>query len=129
VKLFLLDTQLVIWSGMNPGLLSKAAREQMGDPQSQLYFSSVSIWEIAIKQALGRSGFHADARFARDQMLAIGYKEVPLTGEHAIAIERLPMLHGDPFDRVLIAQAMCEGLTLLTADAVLGKYPGPILVV
>jgi PIN domain nuclease of toxin-antitoxin system len=123
----LLDTQLVIWSGATPGVLSTAARELMGDPKNKLFFSSVSIWEIAIKQALARSGFNADARFSREQMLGIGYQELALTSEHALKIGELPMLHGDPFDRILLAQAMCEGLTLLTADSVVGKYPGPIL--
>jgi len=123
----LLDTQLVIWSGATPEVLSRAARELMVDPANRLYFSSVSIWEIAIKQALGRAGFNADARFSREQMLGIGYGEVALTSEHALRIGELPLLHGDPFDRILIAQAMCEGLTLLTADNGVAGYAGPIL--
>jgi PIN domain nuclease of toxin-antitoxin system len=127
MKLLMLDTQLAIWTGSDKTRMSASARALIGDPANQLFFSSVTIWEIAIKQALRRSGFFADADFAREQMLAAGFQEVPLTGIHAVKIRELPPLHGDPFNRILIAQAMCEGLTLLTTDSLLAQYPGPVL--
>lgn len=129
MNLFLLDTQLLLWSANQPERLPRAARNYILDSRNQLYFSSVSIWEVAIKQVLGRSGFDADAHMLLGRLLGAGYSEVVLTSEQAIKIGELPILHGDPFDRILIAQAMCEGLTLLTADSVVGKNPGPILLV
>ncbi len=129
MSLLLLDTQLLLWSANQPQRLSRVARECILDSGNRLFFSSVSIWEVAIKQALGRLNFHADARILLGRLQGAAYQEITLSNAHALKILELPMLHGDPFDRILIAQAMCEGLTLLTADAVLGQYPGPILVV
>jgi PIN domain nuclease of toxin-antitoxin system len=99
----------------------------IGDLGNDLFFSAISIWEIAIKQALGKPGFDIPAREVRRGLLENGYREVALTGAHGIAVESLPLLHGDPFDRALIAQAMVEDLTLLTSDKKVAQYPGPIL--
>jgi PIN domain nuclease of toxin-antitoxin system len=98
----------------------------MGDPTNQLHFSAASIWEVAIKFALGRPGFRVDPHLLRRALLDNGYVETPITAEHGAAVAGLPPLHKDPFDRLLIAQAMVEGLMLITTDRVLARYPGPI---
>lgn len=106
--------------------MSAVARSLIGDLDNLLYFSSASIWEVAIKAGLGRPDFKANPHVLRRSLLDNGYVEVPITGEHAAAVGALPNLHKDPFDRMLVAQASIEGFTLLTADARVGEYPGPI---
>ena len=122
----LLDTHLILWAADQSGRLPPAARLLLEDPDNQLMFSAVSIWEIAIKHGLGRSDFHVDARLLRRGLLDNGYLELPITSAHAVAIDRLPPIHKDPFDRLLVAQAMVEGITLVTADPLVGQYPGPV---
>lgn len=94
-----------------------------------MLFSAASLWEIAIKHQLGRKDFRADPRVLRRGLLDNGYGELPIAGAHAVALDLLPPLHKDPFDRILIAQAITEGITLLTADPMLGRYPGPVRLV
>jgi PIN domain nuclease of toxin-antitoxin system len=125
VKL-LLDTHLLLWAAGEPRRLPAAARRLIGDKRHELHFSAASLWEIAIKQALGRADFHADPGVLRRGLLDNGYAEVPVNGEHAVAVTVLPPLHRDPFDRILIAQAVVEGMQLVTADAQVARYPGPI---
>ncbi len=125
----LLDTQLLLWAAGAPQRLSGQARPLLEDPANELLFSPVSLWEIAIKRGLGRADFQVDARVLRRGLLDNGYVELPLTGEHAVAIEGLPPLHKDPFDRILVAQAMVEGIVLLTADTMVAQYPGPVRLV
>jgi PIN domain nuclease of toxin-antitoxin system len=120
------DTHLLLWTAGEPRKLPKAAREIMDDPANELFFSAVSIWEVAIKRGLGKADFQADPRRIRDLLLLNQYREVPLTSEHGLAVLNLPPIHRDPFDRALIAQATSEGIVLLTADDNIGQYPGPI---
>ncbi|MGX9938102.1 type II toxin-antitoxin system VapC family toxin [Advenella kashmirensis] len=122
----LLDTHLLLWSAGNPSQLSRQAVDLIKDMDNELFFSAASLWEIAIKHSLGRDDFLVDARLLRRGLFENGYKELPITGEHAVAIGSLPLLHKDPFDRILIAQATVEGFTLLTADVIVAQYPGPI---
>ncbi|MBX3478075.1 MAG: type II toxin-antitoxin system VapC family toxin [Brevundimonas sp.] len=113
---------------MRPERLSARARAVLEDPGNTLAFSIASLWEIVIKTMLERhDDFAVDAVRLRSKLLESGYEELPVTGDHALAVTALPSLHKDPFDRLLLAQAMTEGLTLLTADHALGAYPGPIL--
>ena len=95
-------------------------------PHHELLFSAASLWEIAIKSTLGREDFQVEPRLLRRGLLDNGYVEVPITSQHAVSIDLLPPLHRDPFDRLLLAQALAEGLTLVTADAQLARYPGPL---
>jgi len=125
VKL-LLDTHLLLWAAGFPDRLSAEARALIETPQHVLSFSAASVWEIAIKCGLGRNDFQVDARLLRRGLLDNGYSELPIRSEHAVAIDSLPILHNDPFDRLLIAQAMVEGITLLTADAMVAQYGGPV---
>jgi PIN domain nuclease of toxin-antitoxin system len=125
VKL-LLDTHLLLWAAGSPEKLSPHARALIELSENELLFSAASLWEIAIKSGLGRDDFAVDARLLRRGLLDNGYGELPIVSEHAVAIESLPPIHKDPFDRMLIAQATIEGISLLTADELVAQYPGPI---
>lgn len=122
----LLDTHLLIWAAGFPHRMPEKARELLDDVDNDLFFSAASIWEIAIKSSLGRDDFVIDARLLRRGLLDNGYSELPIISEHAVAIDALPAIHKDPFDRILVAQSMIEGITLLTADETVALYPGPI---
>lgn len=122
----LLDTHLLIWTSTVSGRLPKTARTLIGDEGNQIFFSAASLWEIAIKTALRRPDFDVDARILRRHLLSEGYQELDVTGDHAVHVDVLPLIHRDPFDRLLVAQAMIEGLTLLTADETVARYPGSI---
>jgi len=122
----LLDTHLLLWSASEPSHLPGAARAMIEDPADQLVFSAASLWEIVIKNGLGRSDFRADPALLRRGLLDNGYTELAITGRHAVAVAGLPPLHKDSFDRMLIAQAIADGLLLLTVDPVIARYSGPI---
>ncbi len=123
---FLIDTHLLIWAANEPEKLSGKAVSLMTNPEHELLFSAASIWEIAIKNGLGRDDFKVDARLLRRGLLDNDYTELPITSAHAVFVESLPLIHKDPFDRILVAQATAEGITLLTADSIVARYPGPI---
>jgi PIN domain nuclease of toxin-antitoxin system len=125
VKL-LLDTQLLLWAAGQPERLSTAARKLLNNSQNELLFSAASLWEITIKNGLGRDDFRVEPRLLRRGLLDNGYSELPITSQHAVSVDTLPPLHRDPFDRMLLAQALCEGVTLLTGDVQLARYPGPV---
>ncbi len=122
----LLDTHLLLWAAGDPDRLSADARALVEDTDNELIFSAASLWEVAIKSGLGRDDFRVDARLLRRGLLDNGYHELPIAGEHAVAVSGLPPINADPFDRILVAQAMVEGITLLTADRIVAQYPGPI---
>lgn len=122
----LLDTQLLLWAAGQPERLSARARKLLDDPGNELLFSAVSLWEVAIKSTLGREDFQVEPRLLRRGLLDNGYVELPVTSEHAVGIDTLPPHHKDPFDRLLLAQALVEGVVLLTADAQLARYRGPV---
>jgi len=126
---FLLDTHLLLWAAGQPNRLSAAARKLIDAPTNELLFSAASIWEVAIKRGLGRSDFQADPRLLRRGLLDNGYSELPVLSDHVVAIDTLPPIHKDPFDRLLVSQATVEGITLLTADSVVAQYQGPIRVI
>ncbi|OFW13900.1 MAG: twitching motility protein PilT [Acidobacteria bacterium RIFCSPLOWO2_12_FULL_66_10] len=122
----LLDTQIVLWAAGQPERLSAAARRLLNNPRNELLFSAASLWEIAVKNTLGRGDFRVEPRLLRRGLLDNGYAELPVTSQHAVNIDGLPALHKDPFDRLLLAQALSEGITLLTGDAQLARYAGPV---
>lgn len=122
----LLDTQLLLWAAGQPERLSKAAHKLLNDPRNELIFSAASLWEVAIKSSLGREDFRVEPRLLRRGLLDNGYVELPVTSQHAVSIDSLPPLHKDPFDRLLLSQALSEGITLLTSDSTLTRYPGPV---
>jgi PIN domain nuclease of toxin-antitoxin system len=121
----LLDTHLLLWAAGSPQRLPKAALSILRARSNTLLFSAASVWEVVIKIGLGRSDLQVDAQQLRQGLLLHGYEELPITGEHAIAVRALPSLHKDPFDRILLAQAQTEGLTLLTVDRELAAYGPP----
>jgi PIN domain nuclease of toxin-antitoxin system len=123
---FLLDTHLLLWAAGEPGRLSKQARTLIDNPDNELLFSAASLWEVTIKRGLGREDFQVDARLLRRGLLDNGYSELPIISDHVVATESLPPIHKDPFDRILVAQATVEGVTLLTIDSWVSQYPGPI---
>lgn len=123
---FLVDTHLVIWSFFEPERLSLKARSLLQSPQNEFVFSCVCLWEIGIKRGLKRKDFQYDPRVLRRTMLDSGFEELQVLGQHAVEVDILPPIHKDPFDRILIAQAMVEGIILLTADETIARYPGPI---
>jgi PIN domain nuclease of toxin-antitoxin system len=125
VKL-LLDTHLLLWAAGEPRRLSRQARTLIDDPDNELLFSAASLWEVAIKRGLGREDFTVDARLLRRGLLDNGYSELPINSQHVIAMESLPPIHKDPFDRILVAQAVIEGIMLLTVDSRVARYPGPV---
>ena len=122
----LLDTHLLLWAAGEPKRLSKQARTLIDNPDNELLFSAASLWEVTIKRGLGREDFKVDARLLRRGLLDNGYSELPIISDHVVATESLPLIHKDPFDRVLVAQATVEGVTLLTTDSLVAQYPGPI---
>jgi len=125
----LLDTHLLLWAAGSSRALSAQAMALIDDPAHELWFSAVSIWEITIKNGLGREDFKVDPRLLRRGLLDNGYLALSINTEHALAVGNLPNLHKDPFDRLLVAQAIVEGITLLTSDPLLAKYRGSILLV
>ncbi len=122
----LLDTHLLLWTAGDPGRLSSEAQDLLGNPNTELMFSTASIWEVVIKSALGRDDFRVDPRQLRDGLIQNDYRELAIRSEHALAVGSLPPIHKDPFDRILIAQAQVENVTLLTMDDKVAGYPGPI---
>ena len=122
----LLDTHLLLWAAGQPDRLSRQARNLISNPRNELLFSVASLWEVSIKNGLGRTDFRADPRLLRRGLLDNGYGELPILSDHVVALDSLPELHKDPFDRILLAQALVEGVMLLTADSLLSQYPGPI---
>ena len=123
----LLDTHLLLWAALFPERLPKKASRLMNELSNTLYFSTVSIWEISIKLTRPREDMEIDVRQWRSGLLDNGYQELTINSLHAMSVRDLPDIHKDPFDRLLLAQAMREDLTLVTADEVLASYPGPIL--
>ena len=122
----LLDTRLLIWAADGIDRVPENARALMADQKNDLLFSVASIWEVAIKRGLNRPDFQVDARMLRRGLIDNGYCELPILSEHVVAIDALPPIHKDPFDRLLIAQATIEGITLLTDDAAVAQYQGPV---
>ena len=126
---FLLDTHVLLWVAGAPDRLPADTRLLVENPATELVFSAASLWEIAIKNSLARADFNVDAHLLRRKLLENDYTELAVTGAHAVAADSLPPIHKDPFDRILVAQAQVEMLTLLTADEIVGRYPGPVRVI
>jgi PIN domain nuclease of toxin-antitoxin system len=118
----LLDTHLLVWAAADDPALPDEARTAIEDIENVLYFSVASLWEIVIKSALGRDDFQLDARVLRRNLLDAGYEELPIEAQHAFEVAALPPLHKDPFDRLLVGQAMAEGIVLLTHDEQIKQY-------
>ena len=123
----LLDTHILIWAAK--GELPKEAAKYVEDTNNTLFFSSASIWEIVIKNGLGRKDFYVDPLSLYSGLINAGYEELEITGRHTLLVSTLPLLHKDPFDRILLAQSASEGITLLTSDETVSQYPGSVIFV
>lgn len=125
---YLVDTAVWLWSVGQVKRLNQAAREVLSDPQHEVYFSAASVWEIAIKAAIGKLQFPESLRTLVPRETArLGLRPLPVNQLHALAVYDLPVGRGDPFDRLLVAQARTEGLTLITADRDIRNYSAQIL--
>jgi PIN domain nuclease of toxin-antitoxin system len=118
----LLDTHLLLWAAARSKRLPREARELLKDDDNEVYYSAASIWEIAIKNSLRRRDFRIDLAQLLAALPEMELIELPITAVHAAGVARLPPIHRDPFDRLLIAQSLVEPLTLLTNDALLDRY-------
>ena len=125
----LLDTHLLLWAAASSKRLPPEAREILEDGANAAYFSAASIWEIAIKSSIARKDFRIDLDALRSALPKMQLVELPITASHAAGVTRLPPIHRDPFDRLLVAQSMAEPLTLLTNDALLAEYGDCVRVV
>lgn len=123
----LLDTHILLWSAEDK--LPTSAAHYLLDESNELYFSPVNIWEIAIKNGLKRADFNVELYALYSGLLNNGYEELHITSRHTLAVADLPDIHKDPFDRVLIAQAMVEGMKLVTSDSRIAQYSAPVIFV
>jgi len=123
----LLDTCVLLHAAS--GNISKKAQKLILDADAELYFSSASIWEVVIKNSLGRKDFKCDPTQLYYGLFAGGYLELPISALHVLSLQKLLNLHKDPFDRIILAQALTEKLTILTEDKTLAKYPIPSILV
>lgn len=120
----MLDTQYLLWVAARDDMPSAKADAVIKDPANHLWFSVASLWEIAAKRG---AGFDVDPGMLRAGLLRAGYQELAVEGRHVLALALVPVLHRDPFDRLLIAQAATEGMRFLTADDRLAGHGGPVL--
>ena len=119
---YLVDTHLLIWTVLDSAKLSDVAKKILEEDDGEYYFSAASVWEIALKRQKHPEQFPFTATAARDLFLAAGFIERVVSSKHSAAVEDLPHLHGDPFDRLLVAQARCEGMKLLTHNRMIVQY-------
>ena len=124
----ILDTHTYVWWLIKDNQLSQHAIDAIQDESNQIFISSIVIWELMIKKSVKKLRFD----IGTEQILSaykneVGFEELPITIEHATRVELLPFIHRDPFDRVLIAQALAEGAHLVTADAQIAQYDMPVI--
>lgn len=122
----LLDTHVLLWAALAPGRLGQGTAALIEDPVNTPWMSAAALWEVAIKRALERPDFRVEPGTLRAGCLSNGYVELPVGGRHVLSLTTLPLVHRDPFDRILLAQAMAEGMLLLTADERVLAYGGPV---
>ncbi|MDR1158212.1 MAG: type II toxin-antitoxin system VapC family toxin [Oscillospiraceae bacterium] len=123
----LLDTHILLWAAT--GELPAGAKRYIEDMSNTLLFSPASLWEIVIKTKLQRTDFVIDPVLLYNGLIASGYEEMPISTRHALFVASLPPFHKDPFDRILLAQAAVEGVSLLTADNTLARYQSSVIFV
>jgi PIN domain nuclease of toxin-antitoxin system len=123
----LLDTHILLWAAFDT--LPPEAMKWVLDESNALYFSTASIWEVVIKNGLGRSDFNVDAGEFYRGLIANGYEEINVEGKHALTVATLPPIHKDPFDRIIIAQSMTEKIAILTSDENVARYDKSVILV
>ena len=125
----LLDTHILLWAAGGSPRLPATAKNLIEDVDNSLTFSAASIWEVAIKHMLGRTDFRVNPTDLRTRLLVNGYMELSVASPHALELVALPPIHKDPFDRMLVAQAIVEEATLVTADRTVSRYPASTVLV
>jgi PIN domain nuclease of toxin-antitoxin system len=123
----LLDTHVALWAITDSPKLTKKAREMIESPKSSVWISAATVWEIAIKHSLGRGDMPVSSLEAMRYFREAGYRFLPIEPEHAAAVEGLPTHHTDPFDRILVAQALSEPMRLITHDPMVARYSDTII--
>jgi PIN domain nuclease of toxin-antitoxin system len=123
----LLDTHVALWAITDNPKLSQKARDLIASPKTNVWISAANVWEIAIKHSLGRGDMPVSGRDAMRYFQESGYRFLPVEAEHAVAVEELPAHHQDPFDRILVAQALVEPMRLLTHDPLVALYSDTII--
>lgn len=123
----LLDTQILLWTAGQTDRLTDKATKILERTENVLHFSAVSLWEVVIKNGLDRDDFRVDPSALRRNLVDNGFRELAISSPHVLGVSALPPLHKDPFDRLLIAQANVEGLTLFTSDALVARYNPAIM--
>ena len=118
----LLDTHILLAATLRPEILPHDIQQQLKDPACAVFFSTASLWEIAIKRSLGKESFDFEPEDIYQLALETGFTELPVISRHCFALTRMPWHHRDPFDRLLVAQAQAIPAYLLTTDGVLAKY-------
>ncbi len=126
MSVLLADTHLLVWAVSDPAKLSEDARQRFLGAETTVLFSVASLWELVIKRSTNPERVATDPIELRRTLLADGFTELSITADHVLAVADLPPIHRDPFDRLLLAQAIVEGATLITADRLLASYPGPV---
>ncbi|MBE9578879.1 type II toxin-antitoxin system VapC family toxin [Moraxella sp. K127] len=121
--MYLLDTHIVIWLAQEPQKLDERLKALLLNKNVKVYFSTVNLWEVAIKKALGKAGFDVDVKLLYQHLIENQYLELPVLSGHCLLVQDLPLYHKDPFDRLIIAQAMSENFTLITEDTIIPQYP------
>jgi PIN domain nuclease of toxin-antitoxin system len=125
----LFDTHLLLWAVREPERLSRRAKELLDDASIERCFSVVSLWEAMVKSARRHAEFDIDGPTLRTKLLDSGFREIAVVATHAFSVRDLPDIHRDPFDRLLIAQAVVEGCTFVTHDTTIARYPAKVLLV
>lgn len=123
----LLDTHVALWAITDSPKLATKAREMIESPKTSVWISAATIWEIAIKHSLGRGDMPVSGQDALRYFRESGYRFLPVEPEHATTVEELPAHHADPFDRILVAQALVEPMRLITHDPMVARYSDTII--
>ena len=123
----LLDTHVALWAIVDSPKLTEKARELIQSPKTAVWIRAASVWEIAIKHALARGDMPVASQDAVRYFRESGYRFLAVEAEHAVAVEGLPAHHNDPFDRILVAQALIEPMRLMTHDALVARYSDTII--
>jgi PIN domain nuclease of toxin-antitoxin system len=126
---FLLDAHLLVWLAALSERLPAEVREIAEDPTNEIFFSSASIWELTIQFSAAKTTLALPPNILYRELIDNDFEELPVSATHALAVETLPWIHKDPFDRILIAQSISEGMLLLTSDDTIAQYSGPIRLV
>jgi PIN domain nuclease of toxin-antitoxin system len=120
------DSHILTWFADDAPQLTDEMRDLLEDGDNELFFSAASLWELTIKRSARKADFNIDPRVLRRALLDNGFEEIPINGDHALAAEHLEPIHKDPFDRILIAQSIVEGMILLTSDKTIARYEAPV---